>query len=54
MKLRLFIFLAGGAALLSGAGCAFHQKSYSRIYEGDAPTIKYTSVESAGGPLGGR
>jgi hypothetical protein len=54
MKLRLFLLLAGCAALLGSVGCAFHQKSYSRIYEGDAPTIKYTAVESAGGPLGGR
>jgi hypothetical protein len=54
MKLRLFFILASCAALLGGGGCVFQQKSSSRIYPGDAPTIKYTNVESAGGPLGGR
>ena len=35
-------------------GCAFRQRSSSRIVEGESSTIKYTDRESAGGRVGGR
>jgi len=41
--------------LAGGIGCANHQKSTARIYEGDSPSIKYLHErETAGGPVGGR
>lgn len=48
------LLLACLLALLAFTACAARQKSSARIYEGDAPTIKYTNRESAGGPIGGR
>jgi hypothetical protein len=43
------------ASLLNGVSCASRQKNTSRIYAGDAPSIKYLETrETAGGPVGGR
>ena len=50
-----FLRIAILIALTALSGCSmFRQKSSSRIIEGDSPTIKYTSPESAGGRVGGR
>jgi hypothetical protein len=39
-------------ALLLTSGCAARKpKSDTRLYQGDAPSIRITGEESAGGPL---
>ena len=50
--LRLLIL----SAIFAASGCAWwgHQKSSSRIVEGESATIKYTNPEAAGGRIGGR
>jgi len=55
LPMRFFLLFLCAAALLAVSGCASGEKSSARIYEGDAPSIKYhTREESAGGRLGGR
>ena len=54
-RMSVVLRLALLASILVVSGCSiFRPKSNSRIVEGESPTIKYTSPESAGGRVGGR
>jgi hypothetical protein len=55
MRTLLLVFCGAAVCSIGMTGCATGKpKSSARIYDGDAPTIRITGEETAGGRLGGR